>query len=250
MPHARIVQLTDLHLTATPSRRSRGAPVWANLHLALNHLRTELGQVDLVILTGDLAAERSETTYGRLRSALEDWSSSLRVVPGNHDDRAMVRATFADRSAPTTRALCFVTNVGAFRVIGLDTLRRWRGYGVLGDQQRRWLASELRRSEAPTLLFMHHPPIRIGTWWLDKDIVRDRTELRTILGGSRVQGIFCGHVHQTSRGSFAGIPVWTTPSTAYQFPPRALLPRAEQAPPGLRVVDLDGERFETRVVRL
>jgi Icc protein len=162
----------------------------------------------------------------------------------------MVRAAFGDRLMPERPTLNFVERVGAYRFIGLDSLRPWRVHGRLGSDQLAWLSQELGRSDAPGILFLHHPPIRVGTWWLDKDLLRDRDDLRDIVQRRAVRALFCGHVHQESSARFGGAEVWTTPSTAYQFPPHALIPGSERSPPAFRVIDLDGERIDTRVVRL
>lgn len=246
----RIVQLTDLHLTSAPDGRSRRTDVWTNFRHALDRIQSEIAGIDLLVLTGDLANQRRPETYARLREAVDGFADRLRVLPGNHDNREMVRAAFGDRLLAGSATLNFVARLGDFRLIGLDTLRPGRVHGRLGDAQLAWLAGELRQSEAPVILFMHHPPIRVGTWWLDKDLLRDREELRHIVQGSPVRALFCGHVHQESVGRFGDADVWTTPSTAYQFPPHALLPGSERSPPALRVIDLAGGRIETHVVRL
>lgn len=246
----RIVQLTDLHLTAAPNGRSWRADVWTNLRRALDHLRDAMGRIDLLVLTGDLANQRRPETYARLRDAVSPWSDRLQVLPGNHDDREMVRAAFPDRLLPGSATLNFVTQLGDFRLIGLDTLRPRRVHGRLGETQLAWLAEELRTSEAPTLLFMHHPPIRVGTWWLDKDLLRDHEQLRAVVDHSSAVALFCGHVHQESKGALGTSTVWTTPSTAYQFPPHSLLPGSERTPPAFRVIDLEAARITTHVVRL
>ena len=246
----RIVQLTDLHLTSATDGRSWRADVWTNLRRALEHVRREVGSIDLLVLTGDLANQRRPETYARLREAVGDWIDRLRVLPGNHDNREMVRAAFGDRLIPESATLNFVEELGSFRLIGVDTLRPWRVHGRLGPEQLAWLAKELRSSQVPALIFMHHPPIRVGTWWLDKDLLRDQAELRRVVDGGPVRAFFCGHVHQESTGELGSARVWTTPSTAYQFPPRSLLPRSLRTPPAFRVIDLDEERLDTHVVRL
>lgn len=246
----RIVQLTDLHLTAAPGGRSWRADVWGNLRRALDHVRSKLGTVDLLVLTGDLANQRRPETYARLRESVAEWHDRLLVLPGNHDHREMLRDAFRDRLLAGSATLNFVARLGGFRLLGLDTLRPWRVHGRLGEEQLAWLGRELERSEMPALLFMHHPPIRVGTWWLDKDLLRDHERLRALALRGRVRALFSGHVHQESHGRFGGADVWTTPSTAYQFPPHALVPGSERTPPALRVIDVDGERIDTRVIRL
>jgi Icc protein len=135
-------------------------------------------------------------------------------------------------------------------VIGLDSARRPFVHGKLGKEQLAWLAAELDKHDAPVLLFVHHPPIRVGSWWLDKDLVHGRRALARILAKRRAVAIACGHVHQECTGSFAGAQVWTTPSTAYQFLPRSLWPARITTGIGYRVFDLEAERVATQVVRL
>jgi 3',5'-cyclic-AMP phosphodiesterase len=247
---ARIVQLTDLHLTANPDGRSWRANVWTNFLAALEHVRTALGPVDFLILTGDLANQRRPETYARLREAVAGWGERVRVLPGNHDQRELVRAAFSDRLLSGSKTLNFVTRAGDFRLIGLDTLRSGRVHGRLGEEQLAWLAGELGAARTPTLLFMHHPPVRVGTWWLDKDLLRDHESFRSIVRQAPVRGIFCGHVHQETASRLDDAEVWTTPATAYQFKPHSLVPGSLRTPPAFRVIDLDGERVNTRVIRL
>ena len=109
---ARIVQLTDLHLTSAPGGRSWRADVWGNLRRALEHIRSAVGSIDLLVLTGDLANQRRPETYARLREAVDGWIDRLRVLPGNHDDREMVRAAFGDRLLAGSPTLNFVTRLG------------------------------------------------------------------------------------------------------------------------------------------
>jgi 3',5'-cyclic AMP phosphodiesterase CpdA len=113
---ARIVQLTDLHLTAADGGRSWRADVWGSLRRALEHVRSALGRVDQLVLTGDLANQRRPETYERLREAVDEWADRLRVLPGNHDDREMVRAVFADRLIAGSSTLNFVSPLGEFRL--------------------------------------------------------------------------------------------------------------------------------------
>jgi 3',5'-cyclic-AMP phosphodiesterase len=125
-------------------------------------------------------------------------------------------------------------------------------HGRLGTEQLAWLQQELPRVRTPIVAFVHHPPIRVGCWWLDKDRLRDREALGELLGTARVLALFCGHVHQEHCGWFGGLPVFTTPSTAYQFPVAGFWPHKADRSPAYRIIDLepDGRSLTTRVVRL
>jgi Icc protein len=151
---------------------------------------------------------------------------------------------------PCPRRLMGVRDLGEVRVIGLDTLEAGRVCGNLGDEQRDWLSQELSRSEKPTLLFMHHPPMRVGTWWLDKDLLRDLVPFETQVRRSPVVAIFAGHVHQEAEGHLGPVPVFATPSTAYQFPPRSWWPRSARTKASYRWIDARRDRVKSHVVRL
>jgi Icc protein len=178
------------------------------------------------------------------------FAGRLRVLAGNHDSRRLLRAHFGellDASAPHVN---FVHDLAGWRVLGLDSVQRPFVHGRFGARQLAWLRQQLAAVTRPVLAFVHHPPIAVGCWWLDKDLPRDRAAFGEVLAGRRVQLLACGHVHQAHEGEFAGVRVVTTPATAYQFPPRAKLPDPGARGPGLRVIELDGERATTRAIVL
>ena len=269
---ARIVHLTDLHLRsgrasegsvsamATGWFRSWGDHARRNLDELFGHL-AQRTDVDFIVVTGDIASECHPATYGHLRGLLEPWKDRCLVVPGNHDHRGMVWTALGEVASaegvakggtlgPCPRRLMGVRDLGEVRVIGLDTLEAGRVCGNLGDEQRDWLSQELSRSEKPTLLFMHHPPMRVGTWWLDKDLLRDLVPFETHVRRSPVVAIFAGHVHQEAEGQLGPVPVFATPSTAYQFPPRSWCPRSARTKASYRWIDARRDRVKSHVVRL
>jgi Icc protein len=244
---ARIVQLTDLHLTARAGRAVRGADVWANLARTLAHVTATQEPFGLLVLSGDLAKQRQAATYERLHEWLQPFAGRVRVLPGNHDSRRLLRASFG-ALLPPAGPLCFRVELAGWTVLGLDSVRRPFVHGRFGRAQLQWLDRELQAAPGPALAFVHHPPIAVGAWWLDKDRPRDRRRLQALLAGSPLRALFCGHVHQEHAGTFATVPVWTTPAVAYQFRPRSIWPAVDSRAPGYRVVDLDGGSLTTASV--
>jgi Icc protein len=245
---ARIVQISDLHLTARPGVRTRGIDPWTTLASVLDAVARE--EPELLVLTGDIATDGRAGTYEALRGVLDQSGLKVRVLPGNHDDATAVPAAVGGTAdAPPYP---FEQPIGGWRLLGLSSAVAGHVYGRLGEEQMRWLAERLARGDAPAMLLFHHPPLRVGTWWLDKDLLRDVADLEALLARTgKVRAIFAGHVHQEHEGTFAGIPVWTAPSTAYQFRPRSFVPaRLDEKEPGYRVIDLSGETLETRVERV
>jgi len=244
-----LVQLTDLHLTARVGARRGASDVWQNLDQVLAHVRQE--PVDLVVLTGDLASQRRLATYRQLRERLRPFLDRVRVLPGNHDSRRLLRGVFGDLLLPGRRTANFDVEVGGWRLLGLDSVLRPFVKGRFGGEQLCWLAQVLRATARPVLVFQHHPPIAVGCWWLDKDVPSDRRRFAAVLGHGDVRAVACGHVHQEAEGTVGGVRVWTTPAVAYQFRPHARRPAAVASiRPAYRHIELDGDRIATRVVRL
>ena len=254
----RLVQLTDLHLTATRRQRVWRADVWSNLDRVLEELPNRVGTFDRLLLTGDLANQRDPRTYHALCERLAPWLDQVRVLPGNHDNRQLLREAFPDHVLGDRNSVHFVDRVGGHRLLGLDSKWPKRIHGRLGRDQTDWLMGLLTTKPvdpSPTLLFVHHPPTRVGAWWLDKDRIRDRRALADVFENARIAGanlraLFTGHVHQATEAEWGGVPVHTTPATAYQFAPRAWLPRIASNQPAFRVIDLSPDRIETRIERL
>ena len=94
-PPLTIVQLTDCHLFSDRGGEVNGVATWPRLDAVLaggSHRRTP--DLDLLVVTGDTATDEAPATYEAVREALGDWVRRLRIVPGNHDDRALLRRVF------------------------------------------------------------------------------------------------------------------------------------------------------------
>lgn len=251
-----ILQLTDLHLFADKEAQLKGICPWRSLARVLAAARGSGIAFDHVVLTGDLTHDGQERTYEHLREALGDWADSAWLLPGNHDDRSLVvRRSAADgraiQSRPTNDRVTFSFAAGAWRVIGLDTLIPGELRGEIGREQLAWLAAELaQHSTSPTLIFMHHPPVEVGSAWLDRIGLTDRAAFGALVESSpQVKLICCGHIHQEFESRLGTATALAAPSTSVQFRPGTEALECDELPPGFRIVTLAGETFATRVLR-
>lgn len=238
----RIVQLTDLHLSP-----QFGDKRWRALEALLNDLPMLAGPLDRVVLTGDIATHGQKAVYAALRERLTPWHSKLRLVPGNHDNSPALREVFHDRVREDAPRTNFLEDLEGVRLVGLDSSRPWRVSGALGHAQLAWLEEALA-PQTPSLIFLHHPPLPIGTWWLDKDLLRDRAAFTQLAQAHAVLGVFCGHVHQEAAGRLGAVRVWTTPSTAYQFKPGSLIPRTEPKAAAVRLIEVSAHKVDTSII--
>jgi Icc protein len=205
------------------------------------------------VITGDLTHDEQRETYEFLRRRLSRWIPKLRVLPGNHDDRRWMRAVFADRIEALGERIVFDDEIGGWRLIGLDSHVPGHLHGELGPEQLHWLGQELNsRSDLPTCLFLHHPPMRVGSAWLDQIGLKNAALLWELLREApQVRAVCCGHVHQEFDEVIEGVAVWVTPSTGVQFRPATATLEVDSRPRGFRVLELfEDEALATRVLRV
>lgn len=249
----RIVQITDLHLMADPRAELKGICTRDRFEAVLDVLRSGYSSVDRLIITGDLAHDEVRETYESLRERLVDWLPKLRLIPGNHDNRLAMRAVFGDRVQSLDDRNVFADELGGWKLIGLDSHLPGELRGQLGDRQLEWLARELTTAPTrPTALFVHHPPVSVGSSWLDRIGLDDADELRLLLQQHpQAKFIACGHIHQELTCHLGSLLVLATPSTSVQFQPESETLVVDSASPGLRVLNLEPNgSFCTRVIRV
>ena len=247
-----VIQVTDPHLFADADGRLRGVPTRSAFEEVLEHVEERHGDADRLIVTGDLAEDRRRETYDTLRQRLSSWGERARVVPGNHDVPGDVGSAFRDMFRIDAPKLAFVDTNTDWALVGLDSHVDGQDAGQIGEAQLDWLDDVLLSLAGRSIvLFVHHPPVPIGTGWLDAMGLSDADALCRVLRRHReVRAIFHGHTHQESHVKLDDIDVYGAPSTAFQFEPGTSAPRTEDIPPGYRVIDLEPDGVKTRVVRM
>jgi Icc protein len=246
-----IIHLTDLHLFCDPSAQLKGICTRKTLRDVLARVRARQPYFRWLVLTGDMAHDEELETYTALRELLGDWVHRCRLVPGNHDHRGHLRSMFPEIVPGGDGPLTFSLYASGWRLVGLDTHIPGQLFGGIDANQLDWLDHELADHAAePTMLFMHHPPIPIGTPWLDQLALHNPRPLIDLLSGRLQVKLICtGHVHHDSEHSTGHARVFTTPSTSVQFVPGTGELAVDKRPAGYRVVVLEGATYTTQVVR-
>ena len=218
-----IAQITDPHVMPEGSRMQEVVDPLPFVARAVAHLNALEPRVDAVLVTGDLADAGHPDSYRRLKRKLDSLRMPYYIIPGNHDDRAALRAAFADHTyLPRAGSfLHYVVDDYPVRLIGLDTLRpeSHAGDGELCADRLQWFADQIGRSQKPTLIFMHHPPVRTHIQNMDAMGLHGAEAFGAVVQrhAGVIERVACGHIHRTIVTRWRGTTVAVAPGVAFQL---------------------------------
>lgn len=213
-----IVQFSDLHLRPPGKPAYRVAETNALTARAIAAVRALDPAPDLVVISGDLTDCGLPEEYAELARLIARLPVPVAMIPGNHDRRENLLAAFPDAAGPGG-FIDFTHDLGPTRIIGLDTVVPGASHGALCAARLDALSTALaERPEAPTLIFMHHPPFDCGIRHMDRiSLLEGRARLAAIIAANpQVDRIACGHHHRPVQTRFAGTLAQIAPSVAHQ----------------------------------
>jgi tetratricopeptide (TPR) repeat protein/predicted phosphodiesterase len=163
-PPIRVLHLSDLHFSAKTAWDSD--TVLGRLAADVAKLRKEIGEIDLVVVTGDIADFGTANEYnqaaawltGPLATAAGVTTARIRVVPGNHD---------VDRGSITRTAKALTNDLLR------DATPQQAIAEVLDNPNER--APLLARQAAYLTFAQIFHPGRAVPWWSERPIIRGLT---------------------------------------------------------------------------
>jgi len=215
-----LVQLTDLHIVEEGQLLLGRVDTAGFLRAAVDAVMALRPRAEAVILTGDLVNDGLLAQYLHLRELLSPLQMPVFLLPGNHDERGALRAAFPDHAELGSVGTCdYVVDVGALRLIALDSLVDGQGGGALSGQQLEWLDARLGEApERPTLVAVHHPPFLTAIEYMDAMGLQQESVdafAAVIARHPHVERVTCGHLHRTISRRWAGTVAATTPSACH-----------------------------------
>lgn len=244
-----IVQITDPHLFAAPGGRLKGVDVDAALQGVLGEVARRHAGAEGVLLTGDLVHEEAAASYARLAAFLGVLSRPVYCLPGNHEDKTLLAAACHRGSLRCDKRVF----AGGWQILLLDSGHPPDAAGYLEEGELSFLDGALgEHPETPALVALHHPPLAVGSPWLDAMQVANGADLLAVLDRHpQVRGVVFGHIHQAFEAVRGGVRFLGCPSTCAQFLPGAAESALDDRPPGYRWLRLapDGG-LTTGVVRV
>jgi Icc protein len=209
------LHVTDPHLFAEPDAELRGTNTCLTLQAVLDHIHAEGWTADAVALTGDLIQDDTRGAYKRVRDMFEPLELPVYCVPGNHD----VRALMIEELRPPTFHYCASISHANWIVVGIDSCLTGHARGKIETGEMLRLKETLSDTRADhALVCLHHPPLPVGSRWLDTVGLENGEEfLEVIAASGKVRAAIFGHVHQAFDSQHGDIRIIGTPSTCRQF---------------------------------
>lgn len=242
----KIIHLSDIHLCA-PGGLVEGIDPHERLARAFGHMAEHHADATRLVISGDLTHHANPDAYKALKQALHLLPMPVRLMIGNHDDRAVFLEHFPDQSIDLNGFVNHCDQVGDLRLIYCDTVRPKVHWGEFCEKRRAWLRDQLDLP-GPVLLFFHHNILDLGDPCSDELSLNraDQAELRSLLKlfQHKIRHVFFGHVHESLCGTMAGIAFSGVTSTVHQTIPN--LAPSDKSPsgplePSYRVILLRGE---------
>lgn len=231
-PTHTIAHLSDTHYLGGKRALYGSVDTDRTLSRALEQLERSGTNPSAIVITGDLADLGEPDAYVRLRDELEPvakrMGSKIIWVMGNHDERGPYSSILFGGDAEDVAPQDRVYDIDGLRIIALDSSVPGYHHGELTDEQLSWLEEVLAVPAAHgTLLALHHPPLPSPIEIMAIIELQQQQKLADVIRGTDVRGILAGHLHYSTNGTFAGIPVSVASATCYTIdtsaPPDTLL---------------------------
>ncbi|MBL4743640.1 MAG: 3',5'-cyclic-AMP phosphodiesterase [Cycloclasticus sp.] len=245
----KVLQISDMHLFSSTDDQLVGVNTEQSFLSILNLAQQASWPPDIILLTGDLSQDASETSYLRLIEHLEKLQIPCYVLPGNHDVPGTLDVIFNQQPVSYQAFLHHDKWLFAF----LDSETPNEEGGTLDEQAVKELEQEISaHPNKHILICLHHQLIPVDSEWLDTMTVANPDSLINLIKRfDNVRGVIHGHVHQEFNSHIGGTPLYSVPSTCFQFKPLSKEFAIDNIAPGYRWLRLKSDgTIETDVIRL
>ncbi len=186
-PTVTIAHVSDIH-------------VGAHDDVALDGLAQDLhdAAVDATVVTGDLTMRARRHEFNRAKQVIDQFPSPTMVVLGNHDIpltnpiRRMV-SPYDKFQSQITEELDPVLDLGTVRILGLQSMPRWRWKsGRISDRQADLVRTTFTDSPRGVvrIVALHHPPSSRNL-----ESLAGRDDFETALVVAEADIVLAGHTH-------------------------------------------------------
>lgn len=248
----RIVQVTDTHLYGVRDGTLLKLNTHDSLSMVIDLIRQSENTIDLILATGDIAQDASESAYNYFKEYIGTLNAPFRWIPGNHDSSAVMKQMSGNTGASEK-----TVQISNWQIIMLDTSILGHVHGLLNPTEMEFLSTTLKQAREDksidhVLICMHHNPVPGSSGWM-KDIgLRNDAEFLKLVGSCDfVRAVVYGHIHQELDFMHENIRMLCSPSTCIQFKPKVMDFSLDRVNPGYRRLTLNPDgSIDTEVVRV
>ena len=211
-----IAHISDLHIAGWGKKAYGIAPTAENLACCVDHINQLKPEPDLVLVTGDITYSGLLEEAERAASILSQLRYPFYIIPGNHDNRSSFLSVFAEQACPVKdeNFINYVIEGYPLRLIGIDSTVPGEPGGEISKTTAAWLEECLSAAkEQPTVIFIHHPPVKCGVLETDVDGFVGAERFGDIVEKyPNIKSILCGHIHLQAHIGWRGTVIDTAPS--------------------------------------
>jgi len=247
--YAELLQITDTHIFADEKDTFDDVDTQASLKEVLGLARENDWPVDTILATGDLVHDARTIAYERLLEVFTSIEEPVFCLPGNHDSPDLMYELLNTSNVHTSKSI----EIGAWVIIMLDSFLLNTHAGQLQQDELDLLGELLdKHQDKHVLVCLHHPPVEIGSVWMDGMRLNNPQEFFAILDRyHHVKAVLWGHIHQEFNAERKGIRLMASPSTCVQFMPESGEYRKDDRAAGYRYLKLHSSgEIETYARRL
>jgi 3',5'-cyclic AMP phosphodiesterase CpdA len=204
--------VSDTHLGQ--DRGDGGLRARERTERVLRHLDGLPGELDAVLITGDVTDHGTPQEYVEAAKMLDDSRHTPLLCPGNHDVRGPYRAGLLGGDPADTSPVNQLHVLPGAAFAMCDSSIPGRGDGYLDDETLRWLDVALAGAphDRPAFVCFHHPPLPLHGQYVDpiRQFGEDRLA-EVVERHAHVAALLCGHSHTPAATTFAGRPLIAAP---------------------------------------
>lgn len=215
-----IVQISDTHIVERGTLLYGMADTARHLAESVSEINAMRPQPDMVLITGDLVEHPGPTTYSHFTDLIAPLRAPVYLMPGNHDCPRIMHSFFRDTPLFPAEPPHFqyVIEHNPFRILMLNSHYDNSELPFFGERRLAWLDRTLGESDTPTLIAIHHPPMKTGIGFIDMVGPQWYEGIAEVLKGHpQVLKIICGHGHIDLQGRLGNVPVQMVGSIAHQL---------------------------------
>lgn len=215
-----LVQITDTHVVERGTLLYGMADTARHLAETVSEINAMRPQPDMVLITGDLVEHPGPTTYSHFRDLIAPLEMPVFLMPGNHDNPEIMWDYFRDTPMFPAKPPHFQYAIehNPFRVLMLNSHYDNSELPYFGPRRLQWLEDQLAASSQPTLIAIHHPPMKTGVGFIDMVGPQWYEGLgAAVKRHPHVLKIICGHGHLDLQGRLGTVQVQMVGSIAHQL---------------------------------